>query len=76
MMADLLLDANSRTNLSKHLQPLERIPSVDPRRLRALKLGATSHVTLTELEAISNALFPLPLVNIIMDAPYHVRRVA
>ena len=75
-MADLLLDARSKTRLSKCLQPLERIPSVDPKRLRALKMCATSHVTLAELEAISNALFPLPLVNIIMDAPYHVRRVA
>ena len=75
-MADLLLDARSKTRLSDHLQALDRIPSVDPDRLRDLKMGATSHVTLAELEAISDALFPLPLVNIIMDAPYHVRRVA
>ena len=75
MMTDLLLGHRSKSRLSKCIQPLGNIVGVDPDRLRDLKMGATSHVTLAELAAISDALFPLPLVNIIMDADYHVREV-
>ena len=74
-MSDLLLDHRSKNRLSKCLQPLGNIIGVDPQRLRDLKMAATSHVSLAELAAISDALFPLPLINVIMDAPYHVWRV-
>ena len=76
MCADLLLDARSKTNLSKHLEAFEAIPELNPDRLRDLKMCATNHVSLEELAAISDALFPLPLCNAIMDTDYRVRRVA
>ena len=75
-MADLPLDARSKTNLAKHLEALEEIPELDPDRLRDLKMCATNHVTLEELAHISDALFPLPLCNAIMNTSYCVRRVA
>ena len=76
IMSDLLLDHRSKARLSKCLQPLVSIIGVEPQRLRDLKMGATSHVSLAELALISDALFPLPLVNVILDKPYHIRRVA
>ena len=75
-MTDLLLCNRSKSRLSKCLQPLGNIIGVTPKRLRDLKMGATSHVTLAELALISDALFPMPLINVIMDADFHVRRVA
>ena len=75
-MSDLLLDARSKIRLSDALRGINSIEGIPPDRLRQFKFAATDHIELAELERISNALFPMPLSNIIMDTEYRVREIA
>ena len=38
-------------------------------------MAATDHVSMSELEAISNAIYPHALANIVMDGEYRVRSI-
>ena len=68
----LFLDAVSKLRLANVLYDIDRIQGLNDGRLGMLQLCGTDHVSLLELAAISDHIYPLALSHVIMDADFHI----